>query len=77
MTQNCDCVDKCARWGLTEGENGGFFCPYIPGDDTECKRLTDKTIGPTVKTRSQRMRELGFTQRKTSLPSDKMGEDDE
>jgi hypothetical protein len=46
----CDCVDKCARWGVYADKPGGFFCPYNPFEEnpTECQRLTNKDIGPTI-----------------------------
>ena len=50
ITKQCNCETECSRWGVYESRTGGYFCPYNPFDDSECKRLDNKDMLPhTIK----------------------------
>jgi hypothetical protein len=50
MTKQCNCETECSRWGVYESRTGGYFCPYNPFDDSECKRIDNEDMLPhTIK----------------------------
>lgn len=46
----CDCVDKCFLWNINDDGSGGYFCPYIPGNEEfKCKKTLGIKMNPTIR----------------------------